>query len=259
MNISSCQTAAKGTRFARGDVSLPSARLRQQKATWVFGNLHTCQEALGAGASLAQLAEHALRKRMVMGSIPIGGLMSPLPFRRRTQNDRVPTRVQGGSRPTFRIHRVIALHAGIGLPPMWAQAAPDVSCVPDVCDARVNACGRRQWFHNELRFTPPWRRAQTGGRHCFKHTASAMHVHMCWPATFQLCLPHAPKRFACFARTATTRAAGMPHNRRSASAEHAATPSSRECTWCRRSFNESSCISRESNPGHIDGTDVFYN
>ena len=27
-----------------------------------------------ADASLAQLAEHALRKRMVMGSIPIGGL-----------------------------------------------------------------------------------------------------------------------------------------------------------------------------------------
>ena len=26
-------------------------------------------------ASLAQLAEHALRKRTVMGSIPIGGLM----------------------------------------------------------------------------------------------------------------------------------------------------------------------------------------
>ena len=26
-------------------------------------------------ASLAQLAEHALRKRMVMGSIPIGGLL----------------------------------------------------------------------------------------------------------------------------------------------------------------------------------------
>ena len=30
-------------------------------------------------ASLAQLAEHALRKRMVMGSIPIGGLYSDMP------------------------------------------------------------------------------------------------------------------------------------------------------------------------------------
>ena len=30
-------------------------------------------------ASLAQLAEHALRERMVMGSIPIGGLLSCLP------------------------------------------------------------------------------------------------------------------------------------------------------------------------------------
>ena len=32
-------------------------------------------------ASLAQLAEHALRKRMVMGSIPIGGLLGAWTFR----------------------------------------------------------------------------------------------------------------------------------------------------------------------------------
>ena len=34
-------------------------------------------------ASLAQLAEHALRKRMVMGSIPIGGFMALRQCRRR--------------------------------------------------------------------------------------------------------------------------------------------------------------------------------
>ena len=37
-------------------------------------NRHAVRTA--ATASLAQLVEHALRKRMVMGSIPIGGLFS---------------------------------------------------------------------------------------------------------------------------------------------------------------------------------------
>ena len=36
-------------------------------------SLAICRHALGAHASLAQLAEHALRKRTVVGSIPTGG------------------------------------------------------------------------------------------------------------------------------------------------------------------------------------------
>lgn len=35
--------------------------------------------AMSRYASLAQLAEHALRKRMVMGSIPIGGSRAAFP------------------------------------------------------------------------------------------------------------------------------------------------------------------------------------
>ena len=42
--------------------------------TCVFAYANTNKIGGMALASLAQLAEHALRKRMVMGSIPIGGL-----------------------------------------------------------------------------------------------------------------------------------------------------------------------------------------
>ena len=47
------------------------ARLMQMLVRTPLGGCLTCN----ASASLAQLVEHALRKRMVMGSIPIGGFL----------------------------------------------------------------------------------------------------------------------------------------------------------------------------------------
>ena len=48
----------------------------------------TYSKTIIAAASLAQLVEHALRKRMVMGSIPIGGLPQ-IPSRRYHDSGRV--------------------------------------------------------------------------------------------------------------------------------------------------------------------------
>ena len=49
---------------------------RREHVSVVLSRLTQLLIAQAARASLAQLVEHALRKRMVMGSIPIGGSCS---------------------------------------------------------------------------------------------------------------------------------------------------------------------------------------
>ena len=58
--------------------SIPSGGFAGAADSTPHNMLHVCQTSLSANvwrASLAQLAEHALRKRMVVGSIPTGGLL----------------------------------------------------------------------------------------------------------------------------------------------------------------------------------------
>ena len=61
----------KASAYGAGDCRFESCRGHLQS---FFGKGQLVERARELrSASLAQLAEHALRKRMVMGSIPIGG------------------------------------------------------------------------------------------------------------------------------------------------------------------------------------------
>ena len=65
-----------------------------------------------ASASLAQLAEHALRKRMVMGSIPIGGFIAP---KRTRTNAQCARPGQGEASPKNCLHfSICACHPCAG-------------------------------------------------------------------------------------------------------------------------------------------------